>query len=70
MDKAHLAHYFDDLTVDVMLKAYKRVGWPLFVNGDYNINLFSIRTENNDENRLGLIYPKFTRLPRSMANGS
>lgn len=36
--------YLEDLTVDLMLDAFDRMGYDLSAAGDYDINLFGIRT--------------------------
>ena len=41
------AKFFDDVTIDKVLDAYKRLDYPLFVNGDFNINIFGIRDNEN-----------------------
>lgn len=43
------AKFFDDVTIDKVLDAYKRLDYPLFVNGDFNINIFGIRDNENVE---------------------
>ena len=36
------AKFFDDVTIDKVLDAYKRLDYPLFVNGDFNMILILI----------------------------
>ena len=57
------ASFFNKLTVDVLKAAYERMNYPLFVKGDYNLNLFGIRNEDDpNSNRfndiLGVLYKK------------
>lgn len=36
-----------DITVDKVIDAYTRMKYPLFVNGDYNVNIFGIRADED-----------------------
>lgn len=36
-----------ELTKDLMIKAYEKKGYPLFTKGDYNLNIFGIRKNEN-----------------------
>ena len=55
-----IAKYWDQVTVDQVKKAYEFCGYPFFTNGDYNVNLFAIRTNENIANTfndiIGLCY--------------
>lgn len=42
--------YLEDLTVDLMLDAFDRMGYDLSAAGDYDINLFGIRTAERVSN--------------------
>lgn len=57
------ASFFDKLTVDVLKAAYERMNYPLFEKGDYNLNLFGIRNEDDPNSNkfndiLGVLYKK------------
>ena len=39
--------YLAQVTVPVIIAAYERMGYRLFTEGDYNVNLFAIRTAEN-----------------------
>lgn len=47
MAVTHPCPFYSDVTLDVMKKAYERMGFPFFTKGDYNVNLFGIRNERN-----------------------
>lgn len=40
---------FSDITPEMVQEAYERQGYPFFVKGDYNINLFAIRNEHDPD---------------------
>lgn len=39
--------YLAQVTVPVIIAAYERMGYKLYSDGDYNLNLFAIRTAEN-----------------------
>lgn len=39
--------FIDKVTVDSVIEAYKRLNYPLFTNGDYNVNIFGIRDDES-----------------------
>ena len=49
-----------DLTKDLLIKAYEKKGYPLFTKGDYNLNIFGIRKNENVSNTfndvVGILY--------------
>lgn len=51
--------FYDQVTVDNLIAAYERNGYKLFT-GDYNVNLFAIRssdmTANTFDDMVGLLY--------------
>lgn len=53
--------YFDKVTVSSTIAAYKRMNYPLFENGNYNLNIFGIRNNqdphaNTFNDLLGVLY--------------
>lgn len=53
--------HFNKITPDMVIAAYKNNKYPLFTNGDYNVNLFAIRNEcDRDADKfndmIGLLY--------------
>lgn len=42
-----MAKFNDDVTIEKVIDAYRRCGYPLYTNGDYNLNIFGIR--DNEE---------------------
>lgn len=42
-----MAKFNNDVTVEKVIDAYHRCGYPLYINGDYNLNIFGIR--DNEE---------------------
>lgn len=57
------ASFFNKLTVDVLIEAYRRMGYRLFDTGEYNLNLFGIRNEDDPHSNrfndiLGVLYKK------------
>lgn len=55
-----VAPYFKSVTVDSITAAYARCGYPLSTKGDYNLNIFGIRTNeftaNTFNDVVGLLY--------------
>ena len=45
-----VASYFKNVTVEAVQQAYASNGYPLSTNGDYNLNIFGIRTDDNRSN--------------------
>lgn len=40
-----MAKFNNDVTIEKVLDAYARLSYPLFTNGDYNLNIFGIRDD-------------------------
>ena len=38
-----MAKFNKDVTIEQVIDAYTRLGYPLYTNGDYNLNIFGIR---------------------------
>lgn len=55
-----VAPYFGKVTVESVQAAYARCGYPLCTKGDYNLNIFGIRTNENVANTfndvIGLLF--------------
>lgn len=55
-----LCPYFDKLTPQVIVNTYANKGYPLFTEGDYNLNVFGIRTNEDISDRfndvIGLLF--------------
>lgn len=51
-----------EVTIEKLLKTYKKMNYTLFVNGDYNLNIFGIRTNEYESNKfndiIGVLYKK------------
>ena len=46
------AKFFNLITLDKVKEAFKKCNYSFFENGDYNLNIFSIRnTEDRDSNK-------------------
>lgn len=57
------AGFFNKVTVDAVIAAYKKMGYPLCEKGEYNLNIFGIRNEddrdsNNFNDVIGVLYKK------------
>lgn len=55
------AKWFNSVTVDKVIAAYRKLDYPLCVNGDYNLNIFGIRNEDDKDSNtfndvIGLLY--------------
>ena len=42
-----MAKFNKDVTVEQVIDAYTRLGYPLYTSGDYNLNIFGIRDDEN-----------------------
>lgn len=54
--------FYNRVSIDKVIAAYERNNYKLFVNGDYNLNLFGIRssdmTSNTFNDLIGVLYRK------------
>ena len=54
--------FYNRVSIDKVIAAYERNNYKLFVNGDYNLNLFGIRssdmTSNTFNDLIGVLYQK------------
>lgn len=44
------APYFKFITLDVIREAYKRMGYTFYTGGNYNVNIFAVRTNDDRSN--------------------